>query len=157
MKERKEKCHNGLNWRYQKENRCNFEHGNSGEDDWKKVQHRRQGRQHKQPNHQKQQQKKIQQPVLHRQTLQNEQTKDECRNGPSCIFLKHNKCNFFHQHSGQRRPSSSQQANPGAKKQGGPSNPLRPCKFGNTCSKGIRCTFLHLPKDFLPQQGGRRN
>ena len=42
-------------------------------------------------------------------------------------------------------------------KQHGPSDQLRPCKFGSKCNMGVRCGFLHLPSDFLPHQGGRRN
>jgi hypothetical protein len=70
--------------------------------------------------------------------------KPACTNGPSCQFLKQQRCNFFHS---QRD----------AQQQGGRTNQLKQCKFGPNCDKGRNCGFLHLPTDFLPQKGGRRN
>ena len=151
--ERKEKCKNGQSCQYHKENRCNFEHDKTGEETWTKVQHKRQGRQQKQSSNQKQQQ----QQKPRQKTPHNEHIKDECRNGPSCIFLKHNRCNYGHKQSRHDRQGFSKQNSTGAQKLSGPSSNLRPCKFGNKCSQGMKCTFLHLPKDFLPQQGGGRS
>ena len=158
----KDKCTNGPKCKYHKENRCSFEHDTEGEQPWKVVKHRVNGKpqniHHKQQHSSNQQNQNKQHIPKHQQkTGRYDQAKDECRNGPSCIFLKHNKCRFSHKETRQDRSSTSQQTRGGAPKQGGPTNLLRPCKFGNKCNQGVNCTFLHLPTDFLPQQGGRRN
>ena len=115
--EGKEKCNNGPNCQYHKENRCNYAHDKTGEEAWTKVQYKRQP---KQPSHNKQQPKEHHQQRLHQKTPNHERSKDECRNEPSCIFLKHNKCNFVHKQPRQGRQGSNKQISSGAQKQGGP-------------------------------------
>ena len=167
---KKEPCNNGPDCRFLKENRCNFEHKQAQEKPWKKIQHKRQGRKQPQSNSKKPQerhyQQSKQQPRQHQQVKHHqsssfpkshEQAKHVCRNGPQCIYLKHNRCNYFHEEPRQRRQSPGNHTKVVDQQQDGSSSPLRPCKFGNRCNQGVDCSFLHLPKDFLPQPGGRRN
>ena len=97
---------------------------------------------------------------------------DECRNGPSCSFLKNNKCNFKHTQPNElpwkkverrrqgRQPQQGQQQRQGHHNQQGQSRPQQPqnqvmqqqkrketikCKNGPRCSffRDSRCLFLH--------------
>ena len=116
-----------------------------------------------------------------RQQVQSRQKDIECRNGPGCYYWKYNRCHFLH--SG-RRPLSTHSVNSRDVRQGldsrqpcggldsrrqgqdldsrqhrrddGPAE-ARPCKFGAGCDRILTCGFLHLAKDFLSSQGGRRN
>ena len=141
---RKIRCKNGPSCRYLKEDRCTFLHDKPSEQPWQKLQPRKQ---------------KPQQNVHSgRQTQQGAQPKSVCRNGPSCMFLKYNKCNYDHSESRhQYRPTHKQHPEVSGQVQGGMSSRLRPCKFGHKCDKGVDCGFLHLPSDFLPNVGRRRN
>ena len=132
-------------------NKCLFKHSKLQDEPWKTVQQRRQRRQAQVPSQQKQfKQTHIQ--AKHQQPRQSVQPKSVCRNGPGCIFQKHNKCKFSHSESTKTHGSRG-----GASPQRGLSSSLRQCKFGLKCDKGVKCGFLHLPSDFLPKQGGRRN
>ena len=117
-----EVCQNGPDCCYLREDRCRYRHDQTREKPWIIIQNRRQGRkshvnQHQARSHQQsKQQKKPINPQHHnknqhgpKQHGRHGQTKDVCRNGPSCIFLKHNKSNFFHKQSEQRRPMTSNQ------------------------------------------------
>ena len=53
--------------------------------------------------------------------------------------------------------NSEQDTNSSGQKRGVSADQLRPCKFGHRCDRGVNCRFLHLPSDFLPIQGSRRN
>ena len=140
-----EKCTNGPKCKYLKENRCNFGHN---QQPWKTVQPRKQHikKIHNQTN-------SVQQKETRHQQL------DACRNCPSCKYYKDKRCNFFHKQSNQRdtRQNMRHQSKDNSPQGDVLSRPLRQCKYGNKCDKGMTCTFLHLPKDFFNQKGGKRN
>ena len=108
---------------------------------------------------------------LPRQQLPRQQLQ-ECRNGPECIFWKHDRCNFAHSGSRQltgRGVDSRQQRmdldsrqhrrnlDSSPRRQEDRSSQGKPCKFGAQCDRILRCGFLHSAKDFLSVQGQRRN
>ena len=161
-----EACKNGSKCRYHRENRCNFSHEESSQEKWEKV-HPRRPRQFKSNNNKVRQDPRPrsvqrQEPRQHMKESRQEvreprqkdrESKQDCRNGKSCIYHKYNKCNFLHE-----QPSKAPQKRLGDDgMHRGPSDQLKQCKFGHKCDKGVRCGFLHLPSDFLPQQGRRRN
>ena len=170
-----EACKNGPKCRYLKEKRCNFTHEETTDKQWKQVQPKRPRQVRLQTQKSKQQPSQenrwprlqlrkessdmVQPRHLPRESLQlrreptqlRREPTQQCRNGNSCIYNKHNKCNFLHVNPRQERLERH------GEKQHGPSDPLRPCKFGSKCDMGVRCGFLHLPSDFLTYQGGRRN
>ena len=115
-----EKCANGPDCRYFKEDRCHYQHDEPNDQPWERVQHRRQGRQKNQKRQpQARQHSPRQQPPRHlpsRQQSPREQSPrqqshrqqsprqqlQECRNGPGCIYWKHDRCNFAHSGSRQQ-------------------------------------------------------
>ena len=156
-----EECKNGKSCKWLKNGRCRYE---DNEQPWKTVQPRRprqlvtQQSLKKQPSqHQKQevmQQGKKHQQIRQQQQVRQQQSrqspeKQECLNGTTCKYFKEDRCNFYHKHHNNQPNSARHQS-------GGPTQ-LRQCKFGARCDKGRNCGFLHLPKDFLPLQGGRQN
>ena len=163
-----EKCHgdkpsqsehgkNGPNCRFLKAKRCLFRHDQRQEEPWTLIQQKRQRRQVQAPSQHKKFQQQHRQ-AKHQQQRQSAQQKSVCRNGPGCIFLKHNRCNFKHIENRQEaRTTADKQSRSSAPHRSGLQSTLRQCKFGNKCDKGSNCSFLHLPSDFLPKQGGRRN
>ena len=128
-----------------------------------------QSRQPVQPRQQVHQRQQVQQrqPNQQRQQDQSRQQDIKCRNGSGCIFWKHDRCNFLHsgprpQGVDSRRPRRGVDSR--EQRQGLDSRPsrqdddqTRPCKFGARCDRILSCGFLHLAKDFLSSQGGRRN
>ena len=122
-----------------------------------------------------------------RHHVQSHQQDEECRNGPGCIYWKYDRCNFLHtglrpsRQSVDSRPSrqgvdsrpSRRGVDSRPSRRGVDSRPSRqgeesrqrrgdegrakPCKFGARCDQILTCGFLHLAKDFLSCQGGRRN
>jgi hypothetical protein len=169
----KEACKNGQHCKYLKENRCSYLHEEHNTQPWKKVQSRRQGRklQHHQEERQGPPRRQQVQQELPRRPQFRQQQQEACRNGTRCSYHKENRCNFFHPSSrsqfkestqGRRKEAGrdithKQQAGVSDQHIDGMSSRLRPCKFGNKCDKGVNCGFLHLPSDFLPNLGGRRN
>ena len=191
--ESEEPCTNGPECRFLKQNRCLYYHDEPNEEPWQRAQPRRHDRHSRQQVQSKQQQvQPRQQPPRHR--VQSSQQDKKCKNGPGCIYWKHDKCNFLHtgprlqgvesrsRHQGvDSRPSregvdsrpSRQGVDSRPSRQGVDSRPsrqglerrqhrqvadqARPCKFGSRCDRILSCAFLHLAKDFLSIQGGRRN
>jgi hypothetical protein len=110
MAESEEACTNGPDCKFLKQNRCLYNHDEPNKQPWQRVQRRRQGRQEgrkegrqqRQPREQVQPQQQPprkqvqsrQQPP--RQRVQSRQEDQECRNGPSCIYWKYDRCNFLH-------------------------------------------------------------
>ena len=168
-----DECRNGPSCWFLKHNKCSFQHDEPKEMPWKKVQPMRHSRQHgyqqkqEQQQHvqpkqqgQKQQHQPQQQP--RKQQPKQRHTRSEsiiCKNGPRCRFLRDDKCLFLHekQQHQQPRQDSRQPSSSGAQNKNVSTNQLKPCKFGPRCDKGMRCEYLHLPKDFLPVKGGRKN
>ena len=142
-------CLNGPSCRWLKDNRCNYTHS---EQPCQTVHHRKQKKQTKQQPQQQQQEQ-----ARPRHHHKNKESAD-CRNGPSCKFQKQNRCNFSH-----KKPRHEQKQHVGRQSRGGgqnkndDTNQLKPCKFGSRCNKGLDCTYLNLPKDFLSSKGGRRH
>ena len=115
-----EACTNGPNCRFLRQNRCLYNHEETNDQPWEKVQHRRQGRKQTQAVQQQvqsrqqlpRQQVQSRQPLPRQQQVQSRQQlprqevqsrqqlprqKDmECRNGSGCIYWKHDRCNFLH-------------------------------------------------------------
>ena len=123
---------------------------------WKTVQTRRQKQKSNQQKSPRKQQHSNQQQTSHLQKKQF-QRKPACDNGPSCKFLKEDRCNFFHKEINHQGKQHGHETRSGAQQLGGWIRSLKQCKFGRSCDKGRDCGFLHLPKDFLPPQSGRRN
>ena len=108
-----EACTNGPDCRFLKENRCLYGHDEPNNQPWQKVQQRRQGR--RQQSRQQQQPRRQQQPQQQQQPRQQLQARQqlprrqaprqqlqECKNGPGCIYWKHDRCNFSHSGSKQQ-------------------------------------------------------
>ena len=115
---------------------------------------------------------------LPRQHLPRQQLQ-ECRNGPGCIFWKHDRCNFSHSGARQQirqgvdsrqhgqgldsrqngRGLDSRQNRQGldSRRQDEDASQAKPCKFGARCDRILSCGSLHLAKDFLSVQGQRTN
>ena len=142
-----EDCKNGPSCTWLKNKRCKFEHS---EQPWKTVQHRRQKQLSRKESEQRQQPRQQQQARAGERKGKKET--ENCLNGPSCKFLKHGKCKFSHEQNRQ----GGRHSRPSEHNVNVSSIQLRPCKFGNRCDKGMSCTYLHLPKDFLSSKGGRR-
>ena len=148
-----EECQNGPSCKWLKNNRCMYEHQ---EQPWKTVHTKKKRQQPKQQHQQKEPQQQEKHP--RRQTQQN---KSECRNGPTCIYLKYNKCSFAHKsarpQAGHGAREARQHPRSGAQQHGGSITQLKQCKFGSRCDRGRNCGYLHLAKDFLPRNAGGRN
>ena len=150
-----EEYENGPECRWLKNNKCKFEHKIQP---WKTGQTKRQ-------------QKKLDQQKLPRKTQHQNRHKNGqdhkqhfqpkgkpvCDNGPSCKFLKEDRCKFAHKESKHQGKHHRQETSTSAHQQGAGTIKLKQCKFGHRCDKGRDYGFLHLPKDFLPLQSGRRN
>ena len=152
-----EKCKNGSSCKWFKENRCLFGHNDQP---WKTVKPRRQKQifRNNQPRQQqqgRQQQHGRQQQQVRQQNPQIKKGKEDCTNGPACKFMKETRCHFKHKQNKHQTQQHHQPSN--AQHQSGGLKQLKQCKFGRSCDKGRDCGFLHLPKDFLPLQSGRRN
>ena len=153
------KCKNGLSCDFHKVGKCSFLH----EEPWQKVHTKRQ---------------KVQPKIQHGQRSQlaqkqhSDQVRSACRNGPNCSFLRHNRCNFFHDqqkhHRQSHTPHKTQQREASPRQEArlprrsvqikdAPSKQLRQCKFGAKCDQGVNCGYLHLASDFLHLNGGRRS
>ena len=169
----KEKCTNGPKCRFLKENRCLFghkehnnkhfgnEHRNTPE--WKchacseKFANKNEKHSHKCQQHDY-------------NTVEERRKNTECKRGPSCFRLAQGSCWFKHSPVQNTRGQQGVDSRPSHRgvdsrpsRQGVDSRPsrqgdnLRPCKFGARCDRILTCGFLHLAKDFLTSQGGRRN
>ena len=151
-----DECKNGPSCQWLKNNRCSFKHS---EQPWQTVHHRRhkqqskQQSQHQQKQHSQQQSRQQKQP----RSFQQEEEMEHCWNGLSCKFQKQGRCKFSHEKSRyQQKKQAGRQSRASEHNHSDWSSQLKPCKFGNRCDKGMSCTYLHLPKDFLSSKGGRR-
>ena len=126
-----EECENGPNCKWLKTDSCKFEHNKQP---WSTVQNRMHKKQTKQ--HQAR--------VVEQSYAKTQATK-VCTNGPSCKFLKQDRCNFFHKEKRHQGKQVRQDTRSSAQQQSGGQSKLKPCKFGRNCDKGRNCGFLHLP------------
>ena len=161
------KCRNGPNCRYLKDNRCNYQH-----DEPKRNQQRREPSSKHQSGEEKRREQPWQavQPRRHhkesRQGTQlpgrigGAQNLNACRNGPSCKFLRDNRCSFYHSQAreqGRQPLKEARWPRSGGQQRYAPLGNLRQCKWGDRCDKGRNCDYLHLASDFFPLHSGRKN
>ena len=156
-------CSNGDNCRYHRQKRCNFYHASppkfqkshakrlTPSDEWKQVparwQSNHQGHREQQPHeHQSQGPRSWGAPRDVSTTWCKHA--DNCLQGRFCVLR---------QSSVEDVPYRQQQTRGGGGAQSVSSIQIKPCKFGSRCDRGRNCSFLHLPKDFLPLNTGRRN
>ena len=170
------KCRNGQNCRYLKDNRCDFQHENTRISQPRvETQSKKQSSVHPRREQPRNEEKKrehtakeqpwrtVQPRRQHRESNQEKQQTSghklaACLNGPSCKFLRDERCRFFHsQAQEQPRQHRQEERHPSGLMRNAPPTQLRQCKWGAKCDKGRTCGFLHLATDFFPSQVGRRN
>ena len=164
---RKKKCQNGPNCRYLKGNRCSYQHDEPNRNQPRKEPPSKQQRREEPRSEQPWQEV---QPRRHHKELRQDrqlpvrtgsaQKLSACRNGPSCKFLRDNRCSFYHSQAREQSRHYSQESRwprSDGQQRDASLGQLRQCKWGAKCDKERTCSFLHLPTDFFPSQGGRRN
>ena len=171
----KEKCTNGPKCRFLKEDRCLFAHNernqkHSDRDHKKNTQLNCHVCKEKFNNQQAKHNHKC---IQHdKKSVQEKRKNTECNRGPSCFRLAEGSCWFKHS-SVPNRPGQQGQRSAGSQgldsrkqrqgldsrqdRRNDDSSQARPCRFGARCDRILSCGFLHLAKDFLSSQGGRRN
>ena len=121
-------CRNGQNCDWMKKGRCSYFHINVGiQKPWSTVDRRQENG------------------VQAREPNSFPRKRDDAR--------QHSKQHNRQQH----RQGGGKQPRLDGQHQHEQSRQLKQCKFGDRCDKGMNCGFLHLAKDFLPLQSGRRN
>ena len=121
-------CENGPKCRWLKNNKCKFEHNIQP---WKTGQtksHQKKLNQQKPP-------KKTQHKNTHQTSHDHKQYfppkgKPVCDNGPSCKYLKEDRCKFVHKESKHQGKQQRQETSITAHQQGAGTIKLKQCKFG---------------------------